>query len=241
VKVARPFTARTCSGHLGDAGEVFTAAMPSNPRSVHRAGALAAILALGLALSACVAAPDGAAPEGSAPEGSLPAPGRTIEASPPAAADLSDYRIAVVVPDASEESQTLLDATREFAATSGADLVEFSAAPAADAGNNPSDDPVGDALERAVGSDADVVLGLGGGVVDVFDFETGKILDQEFLVIGGQLAEPTVNVTAVIWPGATAREPTEEESVTVPRAIEALGAGVESIRGGTSGIVLHLD
>jgi hypothetical protein len=206
--------------------------MPTTPRSVHRAGSLALTFALGLALSACVAAPDGS------PDGSLPAPGRTIEASPPSAADLSEYRIAVVVPDDSKESQTLLAATREFAATSGAELVEFAAAAA---GDDPGDDPVGEALEGAAGADADVVLGLGPGVVGVFDFETGKLLDQEFLVIGGQLAEPTDNVTAVIWPGATSREPLEEESVTVPRAVSALGAGVDSIRAGASGIVLRLD
>jgi hypothetical protein len=205
--------------------------MPTTPRSVHRAGALALTFALGLTLSACVAAPDGS------PDGSLPAPGRTIEASPPAAADLSEYRIAVVVPDDSKESQTLLAATREFAATRGAELVEF---PAAAAGDDPGDDPIGEALDGAAGADADVVLGLGPGVVGVFDFETGKLLDQEFLVIGGQLAEPTDNVTAVIWPGATSREPLEEESVTVPRAVSALGVGVDSIREGASGIVLRL-
>jgi beta-galactosidase GanA len=144
--------------------------------------------------------------------------------------DLSGYRIAVVVPDDSEESETLLAAAREFAADSGADLEEYRAAA--------GDDPVGDALEQAV--DADLVVGLGAGVVSVFDFETGKILDQQVLVVGGQLAEPTANVTAVIWPGATSREPAEEESVTVQRGVDALGAGVASIREGVTGVVLHL-
>jgi ethanolamine utilization protein EutA (predicted chaperonin) len=185
-------------------------------------------------LTACVADPDGstAQPSTSAAAGALPAPGRTIEASPPAVEDLSGYRIAVVVPDDSEESEALLAAAREFAASSGADLEEYRAAA--------GDDPVGDALEQAVGADADLVVGLGAGVVSVFDFETGKILDQQVLVVGGQLAEPTANVTAVIWPGATSREPADEESVTVQRGVDALGAGIASIREGVTGVVLHL-
>ena len=228
MKPARSFTRESRAGYLGDADAVFTAAMPTNPRFVSRAKALALIVVLGLALTACVTQPDDAQPDDA-----LPAPGRTIEASASAVQDLTEYRIAVVVPDDSGESQTLLAATREFAATSGAELVEFTADAA-------GADPVGAALEEAVGTHADVVVGLGGGVVEVFDFETSKIIDQQFLVVGGQLAEPTENVTAVIWPGATSREPADEASVTVPRAIDALGAGIGSIRGGTTGIVLRL-
>lgn len=224
MKPPRSFTAQSRAGNLGDAAAVFTAAVPTNPRSVSRAGALALIVVLGLALTACVAETDDAPP----------APGRTIEASPPAMEDLGEYRIAVVVPDDSDESQTLLAATREFAAGSGAELVEFRAAAA-------GDDPVGDAFEAAAGAEADVVVGLGEGVIDVFDFETAKLLDQEFLIVGGQLAEPTKNVTAVIWPGATSREPVDEESVTVPRGRDALGTGVDSIRSGVTGTVLRLE
>jgi hypothetical protein len=219
----RSFTSYPRAGHLGDVGTVFTAAVSKNPPPVHRASALALLVALGLALTGCVAAADEA----------LPAPGRTIEASAPGVEDLSDYRIAVVVPDDSDESQTLLAAAQEFAATSGAELEEFQAAPE-------GDDPVGDALLQASGAGADVVVGLGAGVVGVFDFETGKSLDQEFLVVGGQLAEPTENVTAVIWPGATSREPAQEESVTMTRGVDALGAGIASIRDGVSGTVLRL-
>jgi hypothetical protein len=197
--------------------------MPTNPRPAPRAGAFALIAVLGLALAGCVAEPDDA----------LPAPGRTIEASASGVEDLGDYRIAVLVADDSSASQTLLEATREFAAESGAELLEF---PAATVG----DDPVGDALEGATGADADLVVGLGEGVIDVFDFETGKVLDQEFLIIGGQLAEPTANVTAVIWPGATSRETPDDDSVTVSRGVGALDTGIASIRDGVSGIVLRL-
>jgi hypothetical protein len=217
--------------------------VPIKLRPALRAGALAAIVALGLALSACAADPAGsAAAPSSAPHattptgavsGAVPAPGRTIAASPSTVEDLSGYRIAAVVADDSDASQTLLAAAREFAASSGAELVEF---PAAASG----DDPVGDALASAAGAGADLVVGLGEGVVGVFDFETGKILDQKVLVIGGQLAEPTDNVTAVIWPGATSRESADDESVTLQRGIDALSTGVASVRDGVTGVVLHL-
>lgn len=186
--------------------------------------------ALALTLAACVS--DGSSPTGG-DAAVVPAPGRTIEVVPPAIAELRGYRIAVVVPD-DPEAETLLTAARAFADVSGAELVEFPAA-------KDGDDPVGEALAAAIDADADVVVGLGEGVVGVFDFETGKVLHQEMLVIGGQLAEPTENVTAVIWPGATAREPSDPESVTVERGVDALTAGVMSIRDGVTGVVLSLD
>jgi hypothetical protein len=221
----------TPARHLADAGPLFTDAVPTSPRPLRRAGALAAAAALAVTLAGCVT---GGSSSTGGDAAVVPAPGRTIEAAPPAIAELRGYRIAVVIPDDSEATETLLTAAHAFADESGAELVEF---PAATGG----DDPVGEALAAAVGADADVVVGLGEGVVGVFDFETGKVLHQEVLVIGGQLAEPTENVTAVIWPGATAREPTDDESVTVERGVDALTAGVMSIRDGVTGVVLSLD
>lgn len=212
-------------------------------RPLRRAASLLLAAASALALAACVSAPDGSyAPDGSSvppstvpsdAAGVLPAPGRTIDAAPPETGDLSGYSIGVVIPDDTEASQTLLDATRAFADASGAELEEFPADPA-------GDDPVGDALASAVAADTDLVVGLGDGVVGVFDVETSKILDQQVLVVGGQLAEPTENVTAVIWPGATSREPADDGSVTSQRGIDALGTGIESIRAGLTGVVLSL-
>lgn len=190
--------------------------------------------ALSLALVACVTGPEeGSSTPDAGTSEVRPAPGRTIAAAPPSVGSLAGYRIAVVIPDDSSASLALLDGARDFASTTGAELVEF----LADASG---DDPVGAALAAAVDADPDVVVGLGEGTVPVFDFETGKILDQEVLVVGGQLAEPTENVTAVIWPGATSREPGDDASVTVERGTDALGAGITSIREGVSGVVLDL-
>ncbi|GAB3596902.1 hypothetical protein GCM10027408_07210 [Microbacterium tumbae] len=169
----------------------------------------------------------------------MPAPGRTIEATPPPADELSGYRIAVVVPDGSAGSRALLEGIRAFAASSGADLEEF---PAVE-----GDDPVGAAFEAAVDEEPDLLVGLGEGVADVFNYETPKLLSQQILIVGAQLFEPTANVTAVIWEGATSRGsevgpdgPLDPASVTAQRGADALAAGVASVREGVTGVVLHL-
>ena len=189
-------------------------------------------------MTACVGGSDvpGATvpPTGTASAEVLPVPGRTIAAAPTDIGDLNGYRIAVVIPDTSDASERLLAAAREVASSAGADLVELPA-------DLTGADPVGAALEEALAADADLVVGLGDGVIGVFDIETGKALDQQVLVIGGQLAEPTENVTAVIWPGATAREASDDAAVTVERGVDALAAGIASIREGVSGVVLSLD
>ena len=131
-------------------------------------------------------------------------------------------------------------AARAFAADSGAALSAFVAP-------TPDVDGVASALERAIADDPDLVVGLGAGVVDLFSFETAQRLDRQFLLVGAQLAEPTDNVTAVIWDGATSRGSAaspdgEIDDARVPESVgeAALAAGVASIRDGVTGVVLHL-
>jgi hypothetical protein len=125
-------------------------------------------------------------------------------------------------------------------AASGANLREF---PVDEEGA----DPVGAALDGALGARPDLIVGLGDGVVDVFSFESAQLLDQQFLIIGAQLAEPTDNVTAVVWDGATSRGAAagsdgelSDASVTEDRGEDAFEAGLASIQDGTTGVVLRL-
>ncbi len=165
----------------------------------------------------------------------VPEPGRTIEATPPAeAVDVSGWRIAVVVPDGDTATQTLLSAVGESADRYGAHVEEFGG-------------DVDVAFADALDADADVVIGLGEGTSDVFAYEASQWLDREFLILGAQAAEPTDNVTAVIWEGATSRGSgapadgdLDPEGVTAARAADAVAAGLESVAGGVTGIVLHL-
>lgn len=171
----------------------------------------------------------------------VPEPGRTIEATPSASVSgLDGYRIAVIVPDISAGSVALLSAARAVAGANGANLREFPV-------DEEGEDPVGAALERALSARPDLIVGLGDGVVDVFSFESAQRLDQQFLVIGAQLAEPTGNVTAVVWDGATSRGSAagpdgelDAVSITEERGEDAFEAGLASIQDGTTGVVLHL-
>jgi hypothetical protein len=51
----------------------------------------------------------------------------------------------------------------------------------------------------------DLVICAGNALVDALALVTASHLDQQFLVVGAQLPEPTVNVTAAIWRGASSR------------------------------------
>ncbi len=206
-------------------------------------GMVLAIVATSIVVSACTL-PSTVAPT-SVPTGTaydvLPEPGRTIEASPRhdgQGRSLVGYRIAVVVPQ--DASPDMLTAVQLFAREGGAHLVEF-AAP------TPDEDGVDAALTSALDSDADLVIGLGDGVVDVFSLLTAQWLDQQFLIVGAQLAEPTENVTAVIWPGATSRGSAassdgdlDASTTTSARVQDALAVGVDSVRSGVTGVVLAL-
>jgi hypothetical protein len=134
----------------------------------------------------------------------------------------------------------LLAGARDFAARSGAELTEFTAASA-------EIEDVASAVDQATATGPQVVVGLGDGAVDAFSVVTAERLEQQFLVIGGQLPEPTNNVTAVVWDGASSRGSiagpdagTTEESVTEERVATALGVGVDSILDGRTCVVLWL-
>lgn len=214
---------------------------------------MAAAGALALTLTACFASVPGRSPSTStssaapvvstpstATAPSLPAPGRTVEATVPnGAVDLRGARIAVVFPDDSETSRVLGEALRGFVTANGLVLDEFVAD-----GDATSIDA---AFARALATAPDVVAGVGASAVDVFAYNSPQWLDQDFLLLGAQVAEPTANVTAVIWDGATSRgsgAPADGElddtAVTVERATAAVAVGLSTVLSGESGVVLRL-
>jgi len=219
--------------------------MDSWSRTLRSALALGAV-ALLAACSAHGADGDASPPNTPAPLASedpyrvVPEPGRTIEAAPPAdAGDIAGWVVAVVVPNDDEATQTLRAAAREVGERAGARTLEF----VADGGGAGIDA----AFEEALAAEADVVIGLGDATSDVFSYLTSQWLDQQFLIVGAQLPEPTANVTAVIWPGATSRgsgAPADGEldaaGTTPARAAEAVAAGLDAVAGGTTGVVLSL-
>lgn len=209
---------------------------PSPPRRA--AAPLATVVAL-VVLSGCAPAPASLPqPTGTAYE-QMPVPGRTIAPDAPAAdLDLSGQRIALVLPDQDAATQTMADAISATAEDAGASVEAFPVE---------AEDTVDDAFAAAVESAPEIVVGVGEGTVDVFSYETAQRLEQQFLLLGGQLPEPTENVTAVIWSGATSRGSgapadgdSDSGSITLTRAAEAAASGLESVQAGVVGVVLHL-
>ena len=106
-----------------------------------------------------------------------------------------------------------------------------------------------DGIVEAMNLEPDLVICAGSALVDALALVTASHLEQQFLVVGAQLPEPTVNVTAAIWRGASSRgrevpdtavsfDPT---AFTPERADAAIRAGVASVLNDLTGIVIWLD
>jgi hypothetical protein len=82
-------------------------------------------------------------------------------------------------------------------------------------------------------------------LVDPLAVVTASHLDQPFLVLGGELAEPTQNVLAVDWAGAGFRGEDlgqaahhDPASFTPERCRDAVAAGVAALLSGQNGVVV---
>ena len=93
-------------------------------------------------------------------------------------------------------------------------------------------------------------VSAGDPLADPLSVVTASWPDQEFLLLGAELAEPTSNVTAAVWKGTTARGggsgtgnawTYDASSFTVERASRALDAGVAAVLRGYAGYVVRVD
>ena len=106
-----------------------------------------------------------------------------------------------------------------------------------------------DGIVEAMNLTPDLVVCAGHALVDALALVTASHLDQQFLVVGAQLPEPTVNVTAAIWHGAASRggevldtaSSFDPDSFTPEHASAAIRAGVASVLSDLTGIVIWLD
>jgi hypothetical protein len=103
-------------------------------------------------------------------------------------------------------------------------------------------------IRQAMDLRPDLIIAAGNELVDPLALVTANHLDQHFLVIGSELPEPTVNVTAANWPGASFRgegldtsSGYDPASFTPERATRAIRAGVAAVLNGLTGIVIRLD
>ena len=74
-------------------------------------------------------------------------------------------------------------------------------------------------------------VSAGQALVDALALVTPSHLDQQFLVVGAQLPEPTVNVTAAVWRGASSRG---REVPNTPSSFDPDAFTRERATGGTS-------
>jgi hypothetical protein len=223
-------------------------------RSDHRPLAtLLAATALALSLSGCSPAADASTMATPLPVGTLgpgfidpaapPAPESTIAPEPGSWDDVHPprgYRVALLTAGSDAPTATLAAAVERWAEAEGVHLDTISVPEAADDV---------DGIVRAMDLGPDLVISAGNRLVDPLALVTASHLDQDFLVLGAQVPEPTMNVTASIWPGAASRGsevPDSESSFdadafTAQRADTAIRAGVASVLSGITGIVIRLD
>jgi hypothetical protein len=102
-------------------------------------------------------------------------------------------------------------------------------------------------ISRAIDLAPDLVICAGNRLVDPLALVTPSHLDQQFLVIGAELAEPTANVTAADWAGASFRgeglgmpSAYDPATFTRERAGRAVRAGVAAVLNDLTGIVIQL-
>ncbi|WP_282946427.1 hypothetical protein [Cellulomonas endometrii] len=149
------------------------------------------------------------------------------------------YRVVLLTSGDDEPTRTLAGAVREWAEAEGVDLRTLE--PEAPADLVPD-------IAEAAGMGADLVISAGNDLVDPLAVVSASHLDQQFLVVGAEIAEPTANVTAVDWTGASFRgegngaaSAYDPATFTAERCAAAVRAGVGAVLGGVTGIVVRVD
>ena len=147
------------------------------------------------------------------------------------------YRVVLLTTGDDEPTRTLVEAIRQWADAERVDLRTVIA----------DGDPV-DGIVEAIDLHPDLIVSAGNGLIDALALVTASHLDQEFLVVGAEVAEPTHNVTAVDWTGASFRgeglgaaSSYDSASFTAERCAAAVRAGVAAVLNDLTGIVLWID
>ena len=170
------------------------------------------------------------------PEGTIrPKPGSWDAVHPP-----RGYRVVLLTAGDDHPTTTLVTAVRQWA---NAEHVRLKTVAVTEPRR------FVDGIVEAMDLRPDLVICAGNALVDALALVTASYLDQQFLVVGAQLPEPTVNVTAAIWRGASSRggevadtaSSFDPDAFTRERAGAAIRAGVASVLSDLTGIVIWLD
>ncbi|WP_436527474.1 hypothetical protein [Actinoplanes sp. HUAS TT8] len=168
-----------------------------------------------------------------APESTItPAPGSWSGVHPP-----EGYRVVLLTIGDDAPTKALVTAVNDWAKTEKADLRTVVAS---------AHDPVA-SISAAIQLKPDLIVSAGDSLVDPLAIVTASHLDQQFLVVGAELAEPTGNVTATDWAGASFRgeglgsaSTYDPASFTAERCGNAVRAGVAAVLHRVTGVIVWL-
>lgn len=217
------------------------------------AGTLAAVVATAMLVSGCSSGDDWSRPHAKptavgalgrgfvdpaktpAPESTItPRPGSWDEVHPP-----KGYRVVLLTAGKDAQTRTLVNAVTKWAEEEHVSLKTVTAT---------APDQFISRISGAIAQKPDLIVSAGNDLVDPLALVTPNHLDQQFLVVGAELAEPTANVTATDWTGASFRgeglgmsSTYDPASFTPDRARRAVRAGVAAVLHRLTGIVIWLD
>jgi hypothetical protein len=148
------------------------------------------------------------------------------------------YRVVLLTAGDDRPTMTLVDAVTTWA---DEEDVSLKTVTATDPGKYVS------SIVEAIDLAPDLIIAAGNGLVDPLALVTANHLDRQVLVIGAELAEPTGNVTAADWRGASFRgeglgmpSSYDPATFTPARAGRAVRAGVAAVLNGLTGIVIRV-
>ncbi|GAA1535271.1 hypothetical protein [Nocardioides humi] len=149
------------------------------------------------------------------------------------------YRVVLLSYGDDEPSRVLASAVRAWAADEDVALKEITPDDAHD---------VVPSITEAMDLRPDLIVSAGNDLIEALAVVSAHHLDQQFLVVGAELPEPTGNVTAADWAGASFRgrgvgasSVYDPATFTPERAARAVRAGVAAVLSGHTGIVIWLD
>ncbi|MFC6083457.1 type 1 periplasmic-binding domain-containing protein [Sphaerisporangium aureirubrum] len=217
------------------------------------AGTLAAAVAIAVLAGGCGSADDWSAPHaeptavgtlgpGFVDPSTPPSPEATITPRPRSwdgVRPSEGYRVVLLTTGDDPQTRTLVNAVTTWAEEQDVSLKTVKAT---------RPDQFIARISEAIGLAPDLIVSAGNALVDPLALVTANHLDQQFLVVGAELAEPTGNVTAADWTGASFRgeglgmsSEYDPATFTPERAGRAVRAGVAAVLHGVTGIVIWLD
>jgi hypothetical protein len=217
------------------------------------ASTLAAAVATAVLVSGCSSGDDWSRPHAKPTAVGTLGPGFFDPAAPPApeatiaprpgswdgVRPSKSYRVVLLTAGENPQTRTLVSAVTKWAEEEHVSLKTVTA-------TQPSQfiSRISSAIDLA----PDLIISVGNDLIDPLAMVTPNHLDQQFLVVGAELAEPTANVTAADWTGASFRgeglgmsSAYDPATFTPERAGRAVRAGVAAVLNGLTGNVIWLD